>query len=249
MRFHLLLASLLVVLPFSAAASKWQDAFKSLQEAVLPQGTQAGGSLDALSNTDIAAGLKAALAQGTRAAVANLGRSDGFWGNAAARIPMPPALTRLEKTVRGIGLGGTVDQLHLSLNRAAEQAVPVAADVFAQSVQKLTLNDVRSILTGPDDAATQYFQRTTTELLTARFRPIVANATAKVGVAQSYKQLAASAGPFAAALGAPQDLDGYVTEKALSSLFVQVAAEEARIRQNPAARSTDILKKVFGARR
>lgn len=246
-RHALLLAAPLLALPLWVQAAQWKDFLGTLQQAITQQSAQ-GGSLANLSNTDIAAGLKAALAQGTRTAVANLGHTDGFWGNAAARIPMPTALTKIERTVRGFGMGHVVDQFHLSLNRAAEQAVPVAADVFAQSVQQLTLEDVRGILTGPSDAATQYFRRTTSETLTARFQPIVANATAQVGVAQSYKLLASSAGPFATALGAPTDLDGYVTQKALDSLFVQVAAEEARIRENPAARGTVILKKVFGAK-
>ena len=243
------LASLVLVaalLPLSVAASKWTDALGTVQQAATQQG--AGGTgLSALSNTDIAAGLKAALAQGTRTAVANLGRSDGFWGNAAARIPLPKSIRKIESMVRGVGMGGQIDAFHLSLNRAAEQAVPVAADVFATAVQKLTLDDVRGILQGPNDAATQYFKRTTTETLTARFRPLVTKATANVGVAQQYKQLVASTGPFAASLGASSDLDGYVTQKALDSLFVQVAAEEARIRQNPAARGSEIMRRVFGA--
>ena len=236
------------LLPLSVAASQWKDALNAVQQAAAQQGGGAA-SLASLSNSDIAAGLKAALSQGTRTAVANLGRSDGFWGNAAARIPMPKPIRKIESLVRGAGLGGSVDQFHLSLNRAAEQAVPVAADVFGEAVQKLTLDDVRGILTGPKDSATQYFKRTTTEKLTAKFRPIVSSATANVGLAQSYKQMVSSAGPFAASLGKSSDLDGYVTSKALDSLFVQVAAEEARIRDNPAARGTDILKKVFGAKK
>lgn len=235
------------LLPLSVAAFTWKDALGAVQQAATQQG--ADDSLAALSNSDIAAGLKAALAQGTKSAVANLGRSDGFWSNAAARIPMPKPVRKIESLVRSAGLGGSIDQFHLSLNRAAEQAVPVAADVFAQSVQKLTLEDVRGILTGPNDAATQYFKRTTSDTLTAKFRPIVSKATANVGVAQSYKQIVSSAGPFAASLGASSDLDGYVTQKALDSLFVQVAAEEARIRENPAARGSAILKKVFGAKK
>lgn len=248
MRLTSLLLAASALLPLTVAASQWKDILGAVQQAAGAQGS-ANGQLAALSNSDIAAGLKAALAQGTRTAVNNLGRSDGFWGNAAARIPLPTPIAKLERTVRGIGMGSVVDQFHLSLNRAAEQAVPVAADVFAGAVQKLTLEDVRGILTGPSDAATQYFKRSTSAALTAKFRPLVARATANVGVAQSYKQLAVSAGPLAGALGAPSDLDGYVTGKALDSLFVQVAAEEARIRTNPAARGSEILKKVFGASR
>jgi len=235
------------LMPLGAAASKWKDALGAVQQAAQQPGV--GGSLATLSNGEIAAGLKAALAQGTRTAVAHLGRTDGFWGNAAARIPLPKPIRKVEGLVRGIGMGASIDQLHLSLNRAAEQAVPVAAEVFATAVEKLTLDDVRGILTGPNDAATQYFKRTTSETLTARFRPLVAKATADVGLAQSYQQMVASAGPFAASLGSSADLDAFVTQKALDSLFVQVAAEEARIRENPAARTSDILRKVFGAKR
>ena len=248
MRSFALVVLAAALLPLSVAASQWKDALSAVQQAATQQGG-AAPSLASLSNSDIAAGLKAALSQGTRTAVANLGRSDGFWGNAAARIPMPKPIRKIESLVRGAGLGGSVDQFHLSLNRAAEQAVPVAADVFGEAVQKLSLDDVRGILTGPKDSATQYFKRTTTEKLTAKFRPIVSSATANVGLAQSYKQMVSSAGPFAASLGKSSDLDGYVTGKALDSLFVQVAAEEARIRDNPAARSSEILKKVFGAKK
>jgi hypothetical protein len=248
MRIASLLAVAALLHSVPAAAWQWKDVLGAVQQATQGQTAQQAGSIAALSNQDIAAGLKAALAQGTRTAVASLGRTDGYWGNATLRIPLPAPLAKIERTARGFGMGTLVDQFHLSLNRAAEEAVPVAADVFAQSVQQLTLNDVRRILQGPSDAATQYFRRTTSATLAAKFRPIVARATAEVGVAQHYKQLSASAGPLATALGVPADLDGYVTDKALDGLFLQVAAEEARIRADPAARSSEILRRVFGAR-
>jgi hypothetical protein len=240
-------SAMLLAVPAVTSATQWKDALSVLQQAAGQQG-QANGSIASLSDGDIANGLKEALAQGTRSAVNSLGHADGFWGNAAARIPMPDAIQKMERTIRGIGAGSLVDEFHLSLNRAAEQAVPVAADVFANSVKKLTLSDVRGILTGPNNAATEYFRRTTSDSLSAKFKPIVMRATAKVGVANSYRQMTASAGPFASALGAPSDLDGFVTQKALDGLFVQVASEEARIRENPAARGTAILRKVFGAK-
>ena len=241
-----LLAAATLAVPLAVHAGQWKDALKALQQAA---GPQASGDLAALSDTDIASGLREALAQGTRAAVSSLGRSDGFWANAAARIPMPTAVQNMERTLRGVGMGGYVDQFHLSLNRAAEQAVPVAADVFANAARKLTVADARAILTGGQDSATQYFRRTAGDALALKFLPLVRQATSKVGVAQSYKQMTAAAGPFSAALGAPSDLDGYVTQKALDSLFLQVAAEEKRIRENPAARGTALLKKVFGSAR
>ena len=235
----------LAALPLRAPAPQWKDVLGAVQQGMQ---AQQGGNLAALTDGEIAQGLKAALAQGTRTAVNNLGKSDGFWANLAARVPLPPAVQRTEKTLKKIGLGSLTSNFHLTLNRAAEQAVPVAADVFADAVNKLSLADVRGILTGPKDSATQYFRRMSTDTLTVKFRPLVERATGQAGVAASYKQLTARAGPLASAFGAPSDLDGYVTQKALDGLFLQVAAEEARIRDNPAARGSEILKKVFGAR-
>lgn len=240
------LALAILALPLSAAATQWKDVLGVLQKNYP---TAASQSLGGLSDADISQGLKAALAQGTRAAVSTLGQNNGYWSNPAARVPLPPAVAKAEKTMKRLGLGSLTQSFHLSLNRAAEQAVPVAAEVFADAVSQLSLQDVRGILTGPKDSATAYFRRTAGSALTARFMPLVQQATAKAGVASSYKQMTAAAGPFAAALGAPPDLDGYVTQKALDALFLQVAAEEARIRDNPAARGSEILKKVFGGTR
>jgi hypothetical protein len=202
----------------------------------------------ALSDSDIGAGLKEALAKGTRSAVNELGRTDGFWNNPRFRIPLPGPVEQLEGMLQGAGMGSQLDALHLSFNRAAEQAVPVAADVFSEAVQKLSLNDVRGILNGPQDAATQYFKRTTSDTLTVRFKPIVAGVTAKVGLAQQYNGLMSSAGPLASMAGAPTDLNDYVTQKALDGLYLRVGDEEKAIRTDPAARSTDLLKKVFGSK-
>lgn len=199
----------------------------------------------ALSDQDIGAGLKEALAKGTRTAVNQLGSRDGFWNNARFRIPLPKSLEKADSVLRTFGAGPKLDELHLSMNRAAEKAVPVAADVFSEAVKKLTLEDVRGILGGPDNAATEYFKRSTSDTLMAKFKPIVAGITAQSGLAQQYKSVLASAGPLASSLGAP-DLDGYVAQKALDGLFLRVADEEKSIRENPAARTTDLLKKVFG---
>ena len=202
----------------------------------------------ALSDSDIGAGLKEALAKGTRSAVNELGRTDGFWNNPRFRIPLPGPVEQLEGMLQGAGMGSQLDALHLSFNRAAEQAVPVAADVFSEAVRKLSLNDVRGILNGPQDAATQYFKRTTSDTLTVRFKPIVAGVTARVGLAQQYNGLMSSAGPLASMAGAPTDLNSYVTQKALDGLYLRVGDEEKAIRTDPAARSTDLLKKVFGSK-
>jgi hypothetical protein len=235
---------LAAALGLTAAAASRADQFSDLARDLMQQ----PAAQSALSDPDIAAGLKQALAKGTRAAVLDLGHSGGYWNNPRFRIPLPGPVQELEGMLQGSGFGGQLDQLHLSFNQAAEKAVPVAADVFSQAVQKLTLNDVRSILNGPQDAATQYFKRATSDTLTARFRPIVAGVTAKVGLAQQYNGLVSAAGPMASMLGGSTDLDGYVTQKALDGLFLRIGDEEKAIRTDPAARSTDLLKKVFGSK-
>jgi len=134
------------------------------------------------------------------------------------------------------------------MNHAAEQAVPLAANVFAGAITNMTIADAKSILTGPEDAATQYFRKSSETQLHEKFLPIVQDATEKTGVTMAYKNLIKQAGPMAAFLGADAgDLDGYVTQKSLDGLFKMIASEEKQIRQNPVARSTDLLKKVFGA--
>lgn len=198
-----------------------------------------------ISDADIAAALKEALAQGANHAVAQLGRSDGYWQDSRFRIPLPKALRKADPLLRGFGAGPQLDELHLSMNRAAEAAVPVAAEVFSGAIRQLSLKDVRAILDGPPDAATRYFQQATGASLQAKFKPIVAGITAQAGLAQQYQAVLASAGPLATTLGAP-DLDAWVTQKALNSLFLRVADEEKAIRDNPAARGTELLKKVFG---
>lgn len=200
----------------------------------------------ALSETDIAAALRQALGNGTRAAVAQLGRTDGFWGDARFRVPLPRPLQKLDPVLQAAGYGPQVEQLHLSLNRAAEQAVPLAAEVFGEAVQKLTISDARAILQGPPDAATQYFKRSTADTLSARFLPVVTSVTSRLDLVQRYNAVLDSAGPAAALLGDKADVNRYVTQKALDALFARVGDEERAIRSNPAARTTALLKKVFG---
>jgi len=212
------------------------------------QGQTSGVLGAALSDTDIASGLREALAKGTRTAVTQLGRTDGFWGDERFRIPLPGKVAQISSLLQAAGYSSQIDQFHLTMNRAAEQAVPLAANVFSEAVRKLTLNDVRTILNGPQDAATQYFKRTTSDTLMGKFKPVVSSMTSKIGLVQRYNTLLESAGPAASLIGgggAP-DINDYVARKALDSLFLRVADEEKSIRTNPAARSSDLLKKVFG---
>lgn len=201
-----------------------------------------------LSADQVTRGLKEALAKGLQQAIAQLGKEGGFLTNLNVKIPMPEKFQALEKTLRQFGQGRVADEFVTTMNHAAEQAVPVASGVFAESLKQMTVADAKGILSGPDDAATQYFRRVTEAQLTEKFLPIVKEATAKAGVTAAYKQLAEKAslaGPFLNTQSL--NLDAYVNGKALDGLFKMVAAEEKRIRQNPVARTTDLLKSVFGS--
>jgi hypothetical protein len=210
---------------------------------------QAGGipGTPPLGEADIAAGLKEALAVGTERAVHRVGVTDGFWRNAAINIPLPEQLKKVEKTLRTFGQGKTVDEFHLSLNRAAEAAAPEAAAIFGTAIRGMTLADARQILDGPDNAATEYFRGRTLPALSARFRPIVTKATASVGATRKYKDLATKVSKVSSSFQL-QDLDAYVTDRALAGLFVTLADEELKIRRDPAARTTELLKRVFGSK-
>lgn len=243
MHRYLLLSVLLLTSPVPQASSL-TDFGKSMLQQYSTQNSTNG----ALPTSEIADGIKQALAKGTEEAVNQLGHSGGFWGNPRFQIPLPGPIAKAQSILDSVGKGAQLDQLHVSINRAAEQAVPMAADVFGQAVQELTLNDVRGILNGPQDAATQYFKRTTSGTLTAKFEPIVARVTAKSGLAQQYNQLMNAAGPMASMLGGSVNLNDYVTRQALNALFLKVADEEKAIRTDPVARSTELLKKVFGNR-
>ena len=246
MKTHtLLLACLLASQPVTAGWSDYLDVLK--QSAPGGTTTQAPAGA-ALSTDETTAGLKEALAQGTRVAVEQLGQDGGFLDNAKVRIPMPESLSWVEKSLRMAGQERLADEFVASMNHAAEQAVPEAASIFGDAIQQMSLADANAILTGPEDAATQYFRTHTEAALTARMRPIVSEATANTGVTAAYKNMLSGTGGLTSLLSSDAtDLDGYVTDKALDGLFLMVAEEERRIRANPLARSTDLLKKVFGS--
>ncbi len=201
-----------------------------------------------VSNNDINDGLKAALFQGVENAVDVLGRRNGFLDNIRVRIPLPNALQKTEKTLRFLGQGNKVDEFVESMNHAAEEAVPVATDIFLDSVKQMTFTDAKNVLLSKqDDAATQFFRRTSENRLRDEFRPIVERFTESVGVTQNYKNMVGKYGFLGKALGQDaSDIDGYVTEKALDGLFLLMADEEAKIRKDPIGRTTGILQKIFG---
>lgn len=204
-----------------------------------------------LSNSDISSGLKEALLKGVRNAVDDLGRDNGFLDNQRVSIPLPGSLQRTEKTLRALGQGQRVDEFIEAMNHAAEKAVPVATDVFLDSIRQMTFNDARNILfSGQDDAATQFFRRTNEDRLRDEFRPIVEDFTEQVGVTQKYKEMMGRYGFIGRALDQDAtDIDAYVTQKALDGLFLLVADEERKIRRDPIGRTTSILRKVFGVLR
>lgn len=223
-------------------ATDWKQMAKQAADA-MTKNPQAA----ALADSEIVQGLREALAKGTKNAVLQLGKADGFWADPRFRIPLPKTIVQADTLLRAGGYGPNIDELHLAFNRAAEKSVPVAADVFSQAVQKLTITDARNILSGPPDAATQYFRKTTGETLRIQFKPLVTQVTAKAGLIQQYDKMMAKAGPFAQLAGAKADVNEYVTGKALDGLFLRIADEEKAIRTNPAARTSEVLKKVFGS--
>jgi hypothetical protein len=203
--------------------------------------------LDKISNTDATSGLRAALDKGTQAAVASLGKTDGFLGNNAVKILLPDSLKRYEKTMRQFGMGKYADELVTTMNRAAEAAVPEAKSLFVDSVKKMSVQDAKGILTGGNTSATDYFKRTMSEPLRAKFAPIVAESTKKVRVAEKYNEFAGQGAKYGLVKKEDANLDGYITQKTLDGLFYMVGEEEKKIRANPLGAGSDIIKKVFGA--
>jgi len=203
--------------------------------------------LEDISNRDAINGLKEALSRGAQAAVARLGVENGFFGNDRVKIPLPPSLHRLEAVMRSIGMSPHADELVLRMNRAAEAAVPEAKTLLVDAVKRMTVQDAKGVLTGGEDAATQYFKRATSEPLTTRFRPIVKKAMEKVKLAEKYDEIAASGAKLGLVKEEDAQLEDYVTRKALDGLFVVIAEEEKKIRKDPAGTASQIIKKVFGA--
>jgi hypothetical protein len=204
-----------------------------------------GSNGSGLSANEVADGLKAALDQGVAKGTAQLSAVDGYLGNAAIKILMPPEAKKVEETLRKMGLGKQVDQAITSMNRGAEDAAKSAAPIFLSAIKKMTIQDAFSILSGKEDAATQYLKQQTTDALTLAFKPIIDSSLDKVNATQYWNTIFTNYNRMATEKINP-DLTAYVTEKALSGLFLQLAQEEANIRKNPAARSTELLKKVFG---
>jgi len=214
--------------------------------AALVIATPAWAQLEGISNRDAINALKGALQRGTRAAVEQLGRENGFYGDARVRIPLPESLRRAEKNMRRFGMGKYADELLLTMNRAAESAVPEAQQLFVDSVRQMSVTDAKGILTGGETAGTAYFRRTTQQQLHDRFLPIVREATARVDLAQKYNRYAKTGVRYGLISAGDADLDEYVTQRALDGLYFMVAEEEKKIRKDPVGTASSLLQKVFG---
>ena len=215
--------------------------------ALLVPATVSAAGLADISNRDAINGLKEALIRGSHSAVERLGVENGFFGNDRVKIPLPPPLRRMEAVMRSIGMDRHADELVLRMNRAAEAAVPEARSLLVDAAKRMSVQDAKGILTGGDDAATQYFKRTTSEPLAKRFQPIVKKAMKKVKLAEKYNEIAASGAKFGLVKEEDAQLEDYVTRKALDGLFLTIAEEEKKIRRDPAGAASAILRKVFGA--
>ncbi len=214
--------------------------------AMLFAGEALALDLGSLSNADAVSGLKDALTQGSAAAVAKLGVENGFLGNERVRIPLPDALKRVEGGLRLLGMQKQADELVTAMNRAAEQAVPEAKALLVNAIKSMSVQDAKGILTGGDTAATEYFRKTTSGQLTQKFLPIVTKATARVGLAQKYNELAGKGAQLGLVDAKQAKIENYVTQKALDGLFLTVAEQEKAIRKDPVGSATGMAKKVFG---
>jgi hypothetical protein len=207
----------------------------------------AWAQLESVTNREAINALKNALDRGARTAVAQLGREDGFLGDARVKIALPESLRRAEKNMRRFGMAKYADELIVTLNRAAEAAVPEARQLFGDALRQMSVQDAKGILTGGETAGTAYFRRATADELTRRFLPVVRRATARVGLAQKYNQYAAHGVRVGLVDAEDANLDDYVARKALDGLFFMVAEEEKKIRRDPVGTASSLLQKVFGA--
>jgi len=198
-------------------------------------------SIDAVSSQEASAGLRTAISQGVDKAIGLLGAQNGFLNNPKYTIPLPPALQKADRALRMVGMSQDADELKASMNHAAEMAVADAKPVFKQAVQRMSVADAKSILTGGDTAATEYFKQATSAQLATRFKPIVARATAKMKLGALYDRYAGQAAQFGLIKAEDANLNDYVTARALDSLFAAIATEELAIRKDPLGQANSLL--------
>ncbi|MEZ4886101.1 MAG: DUF4197 domain-containing protein [Chitinophagales bacterium] len=229
----------LTVSMFFSACSSGQEILKSVGDVL---GTSGDGPVTELQ---VIQGLKQALEVGITKGAGVVSQLDGYNGNANIRIPFPPDVQKVENTLRDLGLGNEIDKLVVNINRGAEEAAKGAAKIFISSIQKMTITDAMSILKGENNAATNFLKRTTTQELYNSFRPVIETSLNQVGVTRNWDDIVGKYNKVPFVKKVNPDLADYVTNQALDGLFFMVEKEEAKIRKDPLARTTDILKRVF----
>ena len=235
---------LISALAFLTIQSLQAQVVKDLLKKVTNSNSTSGSNL---SNDDIISGLKEALRVGTDSSTKKLSKLDGFFGDAAIKILMPEEAKKMEKTLRSFGMGSLVDKAILSMNRAAEDAANGVGDIFWNAIKQMSIKDGLQILRGGDFAATDYLKVNTTKVLTEKFRPVIEASLTKVDATKYWKDVFTAYNKFSST-PVNTDLNAYVTEKALSGLFYNIGLQEQKIRKDPAAQVTDILKKVFSSK-
>lgn len=228
---------ILLINPLTSVGADFGSLFNKVQE------TFSGSS--GVSQSEIVNGLKEALEIGTGNTVQALSKPDGYYKNPKLKIPLPESVKKVESILRATGFDSQLNEFERSMNRAAEKAAPEAGALFVDAIKAMTFSDADKILNGPDNAATEYFQNKTTDRLQALFKPVVQQSMDNVGVTQYYKSISKKVKTIPFADDYVVDLDSYVTEKSIDGLFVRLAEEESKIRNDPAARVTDLLQKVF----
>jgi hypothetical protein len=250
MKTRLLVLLVAATLAGGASALDLNEMLKGVLEK--PAATQTTPSttqsaIDALTPTEMNAGLKEALTRGAEAAVAQLGKQDGFFGDPKLRIPLPENLKKVDKLMRTFGMGKQADELILSMNRAAEAAVPEAKTLLVNAVKDMSVEDAKGILTGGNQAATDFFRKKTETALSEKFLPMVKTATDKVGLAKTYNKYAGLASKFKMVKEDQASIENYVTKQSLDRLYKVIGEQERAIRTNPIQYGSELLKKVFGA--
>jgi hypothetical protein len=241
--FLALLSTHVILGTTSASAASWLD----LGKEVLRNTTSGSQSQSSLPTSEIVAGLKDALKVGTDRVVAQLGRPGGFNADPAIHIPLPGSLENARGMLDKVGMAAPLNDLELRLNRAAEEATPKAKELFLQAISEMTLEDARAIYNGPQDSATRYFQKKMSPELAAAMRPVVEKSLADVGAVKTYDQVMGQYRTLPFVPDIQTDLTGYVVDKGMAGIFHYLAIEEIAIRQDPAKRTTELLRKVFGS--
>ncbi len=242
MKKAIFLTHLLVVTSIFSSDAQIDRLKKSIGKKIEATTTSSGS----ISQEEIGSGLKEALSKGVEKGVEQLSKPDGFYKDLSIKIPLPQEADKVEPKLRSIGQGKKVDDTIESINRAAEDATAAAKDIFIEAIKEMSIDDATSILRGNDNAATTFLDKSTRAKLTSEFEPIVKASLDKVGATKNWNTIFTTYNKIPFVQKVDPDLVSYATGKAIDGLFIQIAKEELNIRQDPAARVTDLLKKVFG---